>query len=180
MSNQESTRTHGPEEIVRLGPIHHIVINVSDLERSLHFYRDLLGLRCPGMTETSGVRLERMLRLPAGSRARVAFLNGGRGMGSLELVEWQNLDKDGAQVGQARSATDLGYCITAFVMTEPELLGLHRRLEAANVVCLSEPQQIEVTPTATVLVFSAEDPDGNLVEFFVLPPQAEHNVEHDQ
>lgn len=53
----------------------HIGITVSDMERSVSFYRDVLGLEYKGELMMEGPEAE-MLFCCAGCKVRVAYLNG--------------------------------------------------------------------------------------------------------
>ncbi|MGO8957417.1 MAG: VOC family protein [Streptosporangiaceae bacterium] len=64
--------------------IHHVGITVAQLDRSLAFYRDLLGMRVVGLEEDEDVGA--IVGLP-GARARIADLDAGNGQ-ILELLEY--------------------------------------------------------------------------------------------
>jgi catechol 2,3-dioxygenase-like lactoylglutathione lyase family enzyme len=149
-----------------VGSVHHVVVNVRHLERSVAFYRDLLGLRCDGVVTTSGSALERALRLPPGSHGNVAFLRGSRGPGRIELVEWLG-PPGGAERDRTEgtSANGLGLRILSFECGRDELYEVCSRLRAAGHPCWSEPQELQVGPDR-ILVCAVEDPDGNVMEFF--------------
>jgi len=67
-----SAKARLPEQLHRLGRIHHVAVVVRDLEASLAFYRDILGLE-----------LEPILPIPS-DRVRIAFLP--IGDSKIELV----------------------------------------------------------------------------------------------
>jgi methylmalonyl-CoA epimerase len=73
MSRSDPPVTRLPEHLRRLGRIHHVAVVVRDLEASLGFYQDTLGLR-----------LETVMPIAA-DRVRIAFLPVGDS--KLELVE---------------------------------------------------------------------------------------------
>jgi catechol 2,3-dioxygenase-like lactoylglutathione lyase family enzyme len=149
-----------------VGSVHHVVVNVSDLDAALVFYRDGLGLRYDGIAATSGPALERALRLPPGSRSRVAFVRGARGPGRIELVEWSGLQRvDELGEAEVPKALAPGFALMSFECARTELYDLHARLEAKGHKCWSEPQRFSVGPDS-ILMFAVEDPDGNLLEFF--------------
>jgi catechol 2,3-dioxygenase-like lactoylglutathione lyase family enzyme len=50
----------------------HVSLSVSDLDRSVAFYRDILGLKLLFQEETSGKEFETLFGAPPGFRARVA------------------------------------------------------------------------------------------------------------
>jgi len=59
----------------------HFCINVKDLERSIHFYRDLLGLR-----------LARRREIPE-NNAEIAFMLGKRSDVGIELTHWRDKEE---------------------------------------------------------------------------------------
>jgi catechol 2,3-dioxygenase-like lactoylglutathione lyase family enzyme len=72
---------------VQLGGIHHVSRSVSDMERSLGFYRDLLGFEVVLDTEMSGDMLDREVGLE-GAHLRLVELSTGPGHTMLELLQY--------------------------------------------------------------------------------------------
>jgi catechol 2,3-dioxygenase-like lactoylglutathione lyase family enzyme len=66
--------------------IDHTAIVVSDTDRSLAFYRDLLGLRVAGESENNGVEQEHLNQV-FGARLRITALRASRGPG-IEFLEY--------------------------------------------------------------------------------------------
>lgn len=60
-----------------LNRIIHIGLTVADLDRSVAFYRDVLGLAYLGEMEMEGPETEQLFQRK-GCKARVAYLNGSR------------------------------------------------------------------------------------------------------
>ncbi len=74
--------------------IHHVGITVADLDRSLRFYRDLLGMRVIGVSvEAVGA----IVGMP-GASARIADLDAGGGQ-LLELIDYGTGSADAAPPG---------------------------------------------------------------------------------
>jgi methylmalonyl-CoA epimerase len=65
MSRTDRPATRLPEHLHRLGRIHHVAVVVGDLEASLGFYRDTLGLELEGVVPISSDRV-RIAFLPIG------------------------------------------------------------------------------------------------------------------
>lgn len=152
----------------RAGQIHHVVINVRDLEASLAFYRDTVGLQHDGTAPLGGdSALSTLVRVSPGSSGRVAFLSAGRGMGRIELVEWAGTAPWEAVPATARSGAVPGLAIISFLLRQPELRALYD-IVSRDHVCWSEPVSFGVAGRV-LTAFVAEDPDGNAVEFFSLP-----------
>lgn len=66
--------------------IDHTTIVVSDTERSLHFYRDTLGVRVAGSSENYGIEQEHLNNV-FGARLRITALRAERGPG-IEFLEY--------------------------------------------------------------------------------------------
>jgi catechol 2,3-dioxygenase-like lactoylglutathione lyase family enzyme len=148
-----------------VGQIHHLVINVRDLDTSVAFYRDVLGLHYDGTADVGGIPLSTLIRIPAGSRGRVAFLNAGHGMGRVELVEWQGTAQGQPPASPGpRHGAALGLAIASFLLREPELRALYDRVHQ-DWECWSAPVSFDVAGQ-TLVAFIVEDPDGNPLEFF--------------
>ena len=58
----------------RVGRIYHVGLTVPDLDRSIAFYRDILGLEFQGEIFMKGEGTDKMFRR-ANCKARVAYLN---------------------------------------------------------------------------------------------------------
>ena len=58
-----------------IGQIYHVGLTVSDLDRSVAFYRNVLGLRYEGELLMEGKETEAIFQRDK-CRARVAYLNG--------------------------------------------------------------------------------------------------------
>lgn len=76
---------HRPSGQLFLG-IDHTAIVVADTDRSLRFYRDLLGLRVPGESENYGPEQERLNNV-FGARLRITGLRAPSGFG-IEFLEY--------------------------------------------------------------------------------------------
>ena len=60
-----------------IGRIYHVGLTVSDLDRSIAFYRDILGLEFQGEIFMEGEETDKMFR-KSNCKARVAYLNGSK------------------------------------------------------------------------------------------------------
>jgi catechol 2,3-dioxygenase-like lactoylglutathione lyase family enzyme len=152
--------------------VFHLNVNCSDLERSLGFYRDLLGL-------TQGAHT-----VPTEPQAGAAFgleqaqwdawiLSDSRGFGvgtALDLLEWQVPRPTGVPYP---AANHLGFGRLGFASDDVD--GLYERLVAAGVDCTGAPHDIGLAGAPPVRAFVCADPDGTLVEFVTGPPGREGN-----
>lgn len=139
--------------------IHHIAISVKDMERSLAFYRDLLGMEVlsdqswEGSPE-SNPKPEKILNLknPA---ARQAMLKCGNC--HIELFEFKHPEP--APMAQDRPVHDHGY--THFSLDVKDVDAEYERLLKAGVTFHCEP--INLGPNCRTTY--GRDPDGNVIEF---------------
>jgi lactoylglutathione lyase len=169
--------TSGSSEAADLtvGAVHHVAVNVSDLERSLDFYSGVLGLRATLRMELAGESFERLLALPPGTTGRVAYVQGAERVGQIELIEWALP----ALAGEATPppAGRLGFAapglrLLSFSVAEP--LDVWRgRFADHGVPCWSDPVRLLLPNYGEIEAMVAEDPDGYLIEVVRLPSDAE-------
>jgi catechol 2,3-dioxygenase-like lactoylglutathione lyase family enzyme len=149
----------------------HVSVTTADLERSIAFYRDVIGLPLVDRGALEGEDLEALIRRP-GARARWAelALGGGR---VLELLEY--IEPAEAAVEQRpwrAGATHIGFAVGSL---EPVLARMgDAGVETSDVVTLSDPGW------EGVRVCYASDPDGVTIELVervservVVVPEAE-------
>lgn len=136
--------------------VRHTGLVVADLERSLTFYRDMLGLSIYQRMTESGPFIERIVGLPGVVLEWVKLLAPD---GSLvELLKYQN--QAARLVGEGYSKSDtLGFSHIAFTVAEIETL--YKRLCKKGFHCNCAPQ---VSPDGLVKVVYCHDPDGIVVE----------------
>lgn len=133
--------------------LRHAGIVVTDLERSLAFYVDLLGLEVARRMDEHGAYLDTMLALD-GARVTTVKLGAPDG-GLVELLRFERP----APRAAARTLHDVGP--THVALTVRDLDGLHRRLREAGTEFYSEPV---VSPDGRAKVVFCRDPDGTPLE----------------
>jgi catechol 2,3-dioxygenase-like lactoylglutathione lyase family enzyme len=139
--------------------VFHLNVNCSDLEQSLGFYRDLLGLTQGAHTvspEQDGAAfgLER-----AAWDAWILLDPRGYDGVVFDLLEWQTP----RPIGAPTSATDdLGFARVGF--TTGDVDACHARLRDAGVRCFGEPHDVGLPGAPSVRAFTCLDPDGTMVE----------------
>jgi catechol 2,3-dioxygenase-like lactoylglutathione lyase family enzyme len=143
---------------------HHTSFTVANLEQSLSFFRDLLGLEVLGTREIGDAYFGRIVGLP-GCRVKAALLRIPGSDHYLELFEYLT---PAGQAFQPRPC-DPGSSHLSFLVDD--LPGLYQRLRH-QVNFASEPVLIEAGPNRGGYGVYARDPNGILIEFFQLPPQA--------
>lgn len=131
--------------------IEHTALSVASLDRSLAFYRDLIGMKVVLDVDFSDERLGIVNGL-TGCKARVAHLKLGPSV--LELFEYR--EPRGRNLKQRQC--DLGYMHICFRVTQ--IHELCRSLKARGVEFFSEP--LEVRPGTFIVYFCG--PDGEVCE----------------
>jgi len=134
--------------------LEHVALSVSDLQRSLAFYTELIGLELVRVIDsTPEMGLGRVNALP-GSAAKIAHLQAGPMM--LELFEYT--DPRGRAIPGDRNQADQGYIHAGF--TSDDVRADHARLAEAGVRFLGEP--VEYRPGVWIVYFYG--PDGEVCE----------------
>ncbi len=138
-----------------ISDIHHVSFTVRDMERSLAFYRDILGLKVVWDSAQAGVEFkgtisDNLTGCP-GRELHIVFL--GIQERLVELVQYRPTGK--ALVGNL--ASDTGSAHVCF-KTE-NIQELHEKLLASGVRLHCEPQNL-----GGVQVMYFRDPDGIIVE----------------
>lgn len=145
------------------GPaFNHVSVTCADLDRSLAFYRDLVGLAVIAEGEVASDDHRQVIGLGE-VRLRFAELDLGGGI-FLELFEY--LRPRGEPV--ASRTCDPGNA--HFGVTVADASELWRRLDAHGVLTRSEPVTVSGGDWKGARVFYSVDPDGVTVEFIQPPP----------
>ena len=148
----------------RLNDIHHIGLTVSDIERSIRFYRDLLGMalirRRPHVTADYVAKQTGY----EGVELNVASFKVGDDSGqSLEVVQYMN--HTGPPLDQATNRPGSSH----LCLLVTDLRSCYHDLSAQGVRFKSEPVTITAGPNEGGLVVYLYDPDGYALELFQPP-----------
>ncbi|MGE0241586.1 MAG: VOC family protein [Parvibaculaceae bacterium] len=145
-----------------LKSVFHTSWTVDDLDRSIAFYRDLLGFELVGQRERQGTAIETVTGF-ARADLRIAFLRlPGAPVGisghHLELIEYRHpkglkLDVRTCDTGSAHLALE-----TTTIRED------HERLSRAGVTIVSEPVSFTGGAAGEVLALYLRDPDGFTIE----------------
>jgi len=139
----------------------HVGLTVSDLARSIGFYRDLLGFHVAyERGEVTAEYMPRLVGIP-GARLKIAGLDV-PGL-HLDLVEY--IAPHGAD--QAGSSADVGNIHVGF--TVDDLWAAYRELSAAGVRFKSEPVSPTTGPNKGGWAVYFVDPDGTTLEMIQRP-----------
>lgn len=137
--------------------LHHAALSVEDLDRSIAFYCEHLGMELVRRGEFSGEAMENITAL-AGTRGRGAMLRAGTM--HLELFEFA-VPAPTARL-QRRRACDYG--ISHFCLEVFDLHKTYARLSARGVEFHCPPQSF-----GDMQATYARDPDGNIFELLQMP-----------
>jgi len=156
MTSKNNPAEHSLEHSVCL---EHVALSVADLERSIAFYRDVMGLKlartidCPpemGLGDVAGM---------PGCRARIAHLQSGSAM--LELFEYQ--DPRGKSLPPERRQADHGLIHIGFASND--VRADYARLKGKGVAFFGDP--VEFRPGVWIVYFYG--PDGEVCELRETP-----------
>jgi len=133
---------------------HHVGITVSDLERSIEFYRDVLGMTLRSKGESSGEMISRVVGVP-GTHIKSAYFEAG----DLVLELFQYLEPAGGRQKASLRQIDVGHYHLAFLVDDID--EAHEKLTARGVRFSDVPQHFE----SGVGAIYFWDPDGVALEF---------------
>lgn len=155
-----------------LPPLHHVVLSVTDFERSLAFYRDALGYHKTLESPVEGERYERYLHMAPGTRGRMAMLQSDeRTVGMIEIIQW---DPPLAEPTPPKRAGDPGVFMLALELPEEESLeDFCAGLEEKGIPLWSPPTPVELEGYPVFYTLLLEDPDGLVIEVIKLPTRDE-------
>jgi catechol 2,3-dioxygenase-like lactoylglutathione lyase family enzyme len=143
--------------------VHHTSRSVGDMDRSLAFYRDLLGLEVLLDTEMSGEMLEREVALE-GARLRLVELGTG-GETMLELLQYHE-PQPRQEVDELRPC-DAGAHHVALAVED--IQADYDRLSGAGVEFTCPPQEVDAGYFAGHRTVYCYDPDHMIVELWQVP-----------
>lgn len=133
----------------------HTGLVVRDLDRSLAFYRDVLGLEVQRRATESGPYIDNVVGIP---NVLLEWIKLRAPDGSMvELLQYHSHPDDAPL--QNAPANRLGCSHLAF--TVADLDQTFRELQSRGIHCNSEPQR---SPDAAVKVLYCHDPDGIVLE----------------
>ena len=143
---------------------HHTSFTVADLDKSLAFFRDLLGLEVLFVRDVDTVYFGRIVGLP-GCKVRAALLRIPGGQHHVELFQYLTPP---VQTHRPRPC-DPGSAHLSFLVDD--LPALYRTLHGKGVDFVSEPVLIDSGPNRGAYGVYVRDPNGILLELFQLPPR---------
>jgi catechol 2,3-dioxygenase-like lactoylglutathione lyase family enzyme len=139
----------------------HVNVVVTDMDRSITFYTETLGLARGFETVLEGGWIETVTGIH-GARARCVFMEAAPGGARLELLQY--LAPAGAALAANSAANTVGIRHVAFVVED--LDALHSRLTALGARPVGPPVEVpfQVAAQGRKRLFYFHDPDGTLLE----------------
>jgi glyoxylase I family protein len=136
----------------------HTGITVSNLERSLAFWRDVLGFELSHMAHQTG-ELAQEITGVAGAEIKLAVLKTPAGH-KIELLEYlAPPDREHADVRPC----DVGHVHVALLVDDLDTI--LEKIAGSGWKAAGEPQTLKMGPNAGKRVVYVRDPDGTTIEF---------------
>ena len=142
----------------------HTGITVSNLERSLAFWRDVLGFELSHRAHQTGELAEEITGVPGAEISLAVLKAPGH---KIELLEYR-APKDRKRIDVR--PCDVGSTHVAF--TVDNLEAVLKAIAASGWRTAGEPQTLSSGPNAGKRVIYVRDPDGTTIEF-MQPPEPE-------
>lgn len=158
-------RWHAPDRLF-LG-IDHTAIVVSDTDRSLALYRDLLGLRIVGTSENFDTEQEHLNNV-FGARLRITTLRAPAGPG-IELLEYL-APRDGLPAPADLKSNDIAHWQTTILVPAP--VSIVDKAASHPPFSLVTPHVVRLPDDALNVAAAAlvRDPDGHGLRLALKPP----------
>ena len=145
----------------RILATNHTGITVSNLERSLAFWRDVLGFELSHRAHQTGELAEEITGVPGAEISLAVLKAPGH---KIELLEYR-APKDRKQIDVR--PCDVGSAHVAF--TVDNLEAVLKAIAASGWRTAGEPQTLSSGPNAGKRVIYVRDPDGTIIEFMQPP-----------
>ena len=144
-----------------IGRVYHVGLTVSDLDRSVSFYRDVLGLAYIGEIWMDGEETDALFGRK-NCRARVAYLNGSEeeNMPPVELIQFVGIEAEKCPADLFTTS------VSELCFYTNDIDEAYDRLRKHHVECLSEPRDFDFTDAGfgKSRAFYFRDPDGIILE----------------
>ncbi len=150
----------------KLTEIHHIGLTVENIETSVHFYRDILGLTLIRRREVDAEYVGRQTGYPGVVLSVASFKATPESSQSIEMVQYRSHAGEKSNTSTNRPGN------THLCFQTSDLRSAFEELRSQNVRFRSEPIQITEGPNKDGLVVYLYDPDNYIIELFQPPSVA--------
>jgi catechol 2,3-dioxygenase-like lactoylglutathione lyase family enzyme len=141
---------------------HHVGITVSDIEKSVEFYRDVLGMKLENRSEMKGEFISNVVGVPG------AVLKGANLSADGLLLElFQYVAPKGGKQRASLRQFDVGHYHLAFLVDD--IADAYKKLTAKGVKFSEKPQYVPDGPAKGLGAIYFWDPDGVALEFIQKP-----------
>jgi len=137
--------------------IDHTAIVVASTSESLHFYRDLLGMRITGESDNYGTEQEHLNNV-FGAHLRITALRGDHGPG-IELLEYL-APRNGKPYPEDDRASDLEHWVTVLAAVDNQRAWTTLTNEHQKLISSSIENALPLSGSR----FEVRDPDGHAIE----------------
>ena len=141
----------------------HTGITVSNLERALAFWRDVLGFELSHMAHQTG-EMAREITGVAGAEIKLAVVKAPGGH-KIELLEY--LAPSGCKRSASLRPCDVGSVHIALIVDDLDMI--LSAINASGWKAAGKPQTLQSGPNAGKRVVYVRDPDGTTIEFMQTP-----------
>lgn len=148
----------------RFNDLHHVGLTVADIERSIAFYQDTLGMtliRQRPRVDNDYIQLQ--TGIPGVVLSVASFRVSDASLQSLEIVQYLTHAAPPAETATNQAGT------SHLCLTVSDLRACYAGLSAKGVRFRSEPVTITAGPNTGGLGVYFYDPDGNTIELFQPP-----------
>ncbi len=147
----------------RFTGVHHVGLTVRDIERSIVFYRDTMGMVLIRRRETDADYIGQQTGYPGVRLAAASFRPAPDSAQSLEVVQYLTYAGEASDPATNRSGN------SHLCLTVDDLGAAYRTLQTQGVRFRSEPVLITSGPNQGGMVIYLYDPDGYTIELFQPP-----------
>jgi len=141
--------------------IQHFSFTVSNLEETIHFFRDILALQVALVTDASGPLNEKLLKMP-GVVLKMCFINTPDN-GTIEFIEYK------APKGKKIDLTTCNTGVAHIAFKVDNIQKMYKDLSAKGVQFSSAPIRIDSGPVKGWNICYLKGPDGITLEFVEAP-----------
>jgi catechol 2,3-dioxygenase-like lactoylglutathione lyase family enzyme len=153
-----------------VGPVRRTTIVTGDLDRSLWFYRDTLGLEVATDERIDDEGFGRLFGAPGSGARRVTLRTSGADRGMVSLLTFTDVDYDPRRV--VRGALEGEPDFIVLLLTD-SIRSTHENMRGEGIRIVCPPVEYGVPERTAVSGFTCHDPDGVLVALMRIGPLAD-------